>query len=88
MLKKDLAFDYAFTDREVFRKYVDDKTYEMIEKDLKTVEEYFGNVEPPKRPDERYLLKLRELRDSITEAEISKAKAIIMELAEMRGFLG
>ncbi len=88
MLKKDLAFDYAFTDREVFRKYVDDKTYEMIEKDLKTVEEYFGNVEPPKRPDERYLLKLRELRESISEAEISKAKAIIMELAEMRGFLG
>ncbi|NPA85650.1 MAG: phosphoenolpyruvate carboxylase [Crenarchaeota archaeon] len=88
MLKKDLAFDYAFTDREVFRKYVDDKTYEMIERDLKTVEEYFGDVEPPKRPDERYLLKLRELRDSITEAEISKAKAIIMELAEMRGFLG
>ena len=88
MLKKDLAFDYAFTDKEVFRKYVDDKTYEMIEKDLKTVEEYFGNVEPPKRPEERYLLKLRELRDSISEAEISKAKAIIMELAEMRGFLG
>ncbi len=88
MLPLDYAFDLAYTDLDVFRKYVDDKTFEMIKKDVEAVKEYFGHVEPPKRPDDIYFKKLRELRNNIEEADLSRAKAIIVELAEMRGFLG
>ncbi|ABU81524.1 phosphoenolpyruvate carboxylase [Ignicoccus hospitalis] len=88
LLPKDFAFDYAFTDLEVFKRYVDEKTFEIIKKDVDVVKEYFANVEPPKSPPEGYFEKLRELRGALDEAEVSRAKAIVMELAEMRGFLG
>ena len=88
LLPKDFAFDLAYTDLETFRKYIDDRTYEMIKKDIDTVKEYFGDVSPPKEPEEKYFNKLRELREKITSSNITEAKALIVELAEMRGFLG
>ncbi len=88
MLPLDFAFDLAYTDLDVFKKYVDEKTYEMVKRDIDVVKEYFSHVEPPKRPEDIYFKKLKELRESVEEADLSRAKAIIVELAEMRGFLG
>jgi len=88
MLPKDFAFDMAFTDIDTFKKYVDDKTFEMIKKDMNTITEYYGDIKAPKEPDEKYITKLRGLRERISASDITKAKALIVELAEMRGFLG
>ncbi len=88
LLPYDWGFDLAFTDLSVFRHYVDDKTFEMIKKDIETIKEYFGDLRPPKEPPEKYFDKLKELRELISSSQISRAKAVIVELAEMRGFLG
>ncbi|UXD21516.1 phosphoenolpyruvate carboxylase [Ignicoccus pacificus DSM 13166] len=88
LLKKDWGFDLAYSNLDVFKKYVDEKTFEMIKKDIDTIKEYFGDLPSPKTPDEKYMNKLKELREKIEAAEISRAKALVVELAEMRGFLG
>lgn len=88
LLKKDWGYDLHLTDLDVFKKYVDDKTYEYIRRDIETVKEYFGELPTPKELPEEYFKLLHEVKTSIENSDISKAKANIVKLAEIRGFLG
>ena len=83
-LKRDFEYDASFTFPEVFKRYLGDKA-EKILKGLKVVKEYLG-VDESFRPSEEYEKKLHELRDSL--ANEVNAKTLIIELGEMRGFLG
>ena len=88
LLKKDWGYDLHLTDLETFKRYVDEKTFEKIKKDVETIREYLGDLPTPRELPEEYFELLRDVRNAIESSDISRAKANIVKLAELRGFLG